>query len=104
VDWVSLTDRPVLLNREELTAAIRRNYPPMENAAGREADVGVDVYLDDRGRVTKVNVIESAGRAFDEAARKAMAVARFSPAKLGAKSVPITFHTSVGFRLSNDGN
>jgi TonB family protein len=99
VDWVYLTDLPRLLNRERLLRDVRRFYPEAERRAGREGRVALDVHINAQGRVTSVRVVDTAGDLFDEAARKVLSQARFSPAKVGTKAVPVKIRQAIDFRL-----
>lgn len=99
VDWVYLTDLPRILNREDLLRDIQRFYPESERAAGREGDVGLVVHLGPDGGVRSVDITESAGSLFDEAAKKVIAVARFSPAKAGKQAVAVKIRQTISFRL-----
>jgi TonB family protein len=101
VDWVLLTDVPRLLNRDELFRDIRRFYPEGERRAGREGRVDLMVHIDASGRVGRLEVAESAGAAFDAAARRVMTAARFSPARIGARRVAVKIRQSVAFRLED---
>jgi TonB family protein len=101
VDWVYLTDLPRLLNRERLLRDVRRFYPEAERRAEREGRVAMDVHINAQGRVTSVGVAESAGELFDEAARRVLSQARFSPARVGDKAVPVKIRQTIDFRLED---
>src|SRR6516225_3456718 len=62
-----LTKSPRLLNFKEVEAA----YPESEKASGRTAAVLLQLAITDRGDVSEVVVMESAGPAFDSAAVEA---------------------------------
>ena len=99
MDWVFLTDLPKLLNREKLLRDVRRFYPEEERRAGVEGRVGMDVHIAADGRVTRVDVVESGGAHFDEAARKVLSQARFSPAKVKERAVPVKIRQTIDFQL-----
>lgn len=99
VDWIYLTEKPRLLNLDEILRDIRKYYPEEERRAGREGEVILDIHLDEAGRVVKMDVTGSAGAAFDIAARRVMARARFSPARAGSKVVPVKMRQPVAFLL-----
>jgi TonB family protein len=101
VDWIFLTERPRLLNRDELVKNIRRFYPEAERRAGREGTVTVHVHLNRDGRVAGADIARSAGDLFDEAAQKVVASARFSPARRGDRAVSVKFVQSIDFRLED---
>jgi TonB family protein len=100
VDWVYLTERPRLLNREELARNIRRFYPEAERAAGREGRVVSHVHLNKNGDVSGVDIQDSAGPLFDEAAKKAISQARFSPARAGERDVAVKIAFPIEFSLT----
>jgi len=99
VDWVYLTEQPRLLNKKELIKNIRRFYPETERQAGREGFVAVHVHLNKEGSVSSVDIAQSAGALFDEAARRVLSLAKFSPAKAGDRPVAVKFGQSIDFRL-----
>ena len=99
VDLVYLTDRPRLLNKNDLLRAVRRLYPEEERRAGREGTVGVLVHLNRDGQVAGLEIADSDGALFDEAARKALSMARYSPARQGDRSVAVKFKQPILFRL-----
>ena len=55
-------------------------YPPEPKSLGIEGTVKLSVDLDEKGNVVAVRLIQRAGHGFDEAAVRAMARFRFSPA------------------------
>jgi TonB family protein len=99
VDWVYLTDLPKLLNREQVLRDMLRFYPEEERAAGREGQVLLDVHISPEGRVVAVEVAQSDGPLFDAAARKVLSRARFSPAKVKDKKVPVKMRQPLSFQL-----
>jgi protein TonB len=56
------------------------NYPPEAKRLGIEGAVRIKLGIDEKGTVVRVKVIEGAGHGFDEAAMKAMRLAKFKPA------------------------
>ena len=65
------------------------NYPPEAKRLGIEGKVELKLGIDENGRVVQVKVIERGGHGFDEAAVKAMRLARFKPAMTSdGKAVP----------------
>jgi TonB family protein len=99
VDWVYLTEIPRLLNREDLLRDIQRYYPEDERRAGREGRVVLSVRIGADGRVRGAQVARGAGPLFDDAARRVMAAARFSPARRGAQTVAVRFNWPIDFQL-----
>lgn len=72
---------PLLVNFVEAT------YPPAAKAAGKAAQVELELTVDDTGQVTAVRVIEPVGHGFDEAATAAARGFVFQPARRGAKPI-----------------
>jgi TonB family protein len=99
VDWVYLTEVPQLLNRNELLRNMKKFYPPEERAAGREGVVALTVHINEEGRVILSDVAHTSSAAFDQAAKRVLAVAKFSPARIGKKAVPVKMKQSVYFQL-----
>lgn len=77
----------------------RASYPPMALRMGLEADVTLKVYVDQEGKVTRVDVAKSAGIGFDEEALKALKQFRFEPARRDGANVPSEFTYIYRFRL-----
>lgn len=99
VDLIYLDDIPRLLNREEFLRNLQRFYPDEERRQDHEGDVGLVVHLDPTGSVRQVGISNSAGPLFDEAAKKVMSLARFSPAKAGGKAVAVKMNQTIRFQL-----
>ena len=93
---------PRLLNRDEVLRNLRRFYPETERRAGLEADVVVTIHIDQGGAVGSVDVVNSGGKSFDEAAQKVGQLMRFSPAVgLNGKPVPVRLPQPIQFRLTD---
>ncbi|MBL8022951.1 MAG: energy transducer TonB [Elusimicrobia bacterium] len=99
VDWVYLTEHPRLLNRAELVKNIRRFYPEAEWRAGREGRVVAHIHLNKNGGVSGVDIGTSAGVLFDEAAKKVLSLAAFSPARAGDRAVAVKISLPIDFQL-----
>ena len=97
-----LSALPRLLNRDEVISHLRRFYPEAERRAGREADVIVAIHIGQDGIVGSVDVVNSGGRSFDEAALKVGRLMRFSPAMdLRGKPVAVRLPQPIQFRLTD---
>lgn len=97
-----LSAMPRLLNRDEVLRNLRRFYPEEERRAGREADVIVTIHIGLDGSVGSVDVVNSGGKSFDEAAQKVGQLMRFSPAVgLNGKPVPVRLPQPIQFRLTD---
>lgn len=99
VDWIYLTEIPRLLNKEEVLKNMMRFYPFAERQAEREGRVVVDVHINKNGDVSGVDIKKSAGVLFDEAAKKVLSLARFSPARAGEKTVAVKMPQTMDFKL-----
>jgi TonB family protein len=72
----------------ELVEYVQADYPPEAFAAGLEAEVVARLDVDETGLVTAVEILEPAGRGFDEAATDAMSRFVFVPATRGDVPIP----------------
>ena len=79
-----MTQPPRLLNFKEVEAP----YPEVERASGKTAAVVLQLAITDRGDVSEVVVLESAGPAFDKAAVESARRFRFEPAEIDHKPPP----------------
>lgn len=94
-----VTKMPRLLNLDEVRANLRRFYPEAERRAGREGSVLVHLHIGADGAVTMVEVAQSAGPAFDEAAKKVGRLMRFAPAEAGGGPVAVKVPQPMQFKL-----
>ncbi|UQA63135.1 TonB-dependent siderophore myxochelin receptor MxcH [Polyangium aurulentum] len=91
------TDRTV--HPPELIEIVQAAYPEEARAGGREGRVVLRLRIDAEGRVTKVEVTESAGNGFDEAAQEAALQFRFAPARRGEVPVASLILYAYEFKL-----
>jgi TonB family protein len=75
------------------------NYPPAARQAEVEADVDLEVVMDEHGRVLEARVVKPFGYGFDAAAVQAVRAYKFSPALVDGKAVRVRMRWSVQFRL-----
>ena len=94
-----LLQLPRLLNRDELLANLRRFYPESERRAGREGSVLATLHIGVDGRVDPVEIAQSAGTAFDAAAKEVAKRMKFSPAIGRNGPVPVKLNQAIIFRL-----
>jgi TonB family protein len=78
----------------------RASYPPMALRMGVEGDVTLRIEVDTEGKVTKTEVLKSAGMGFDEEAFNAVKQSRFEPAQKDGQTVPAEFTYIYRFRLA----
>jgi protein TonB len=74
-------------------------YPAEARAGGVEADVPVEIVLDERGTVTSSRALSRAGYGFDDAALRAVRQLRFTPALRAGRAVRVRMRWPVVFRL-----
>jgi len=101
VALISLTAFPKLINRQDLSASLRRFYPEAERRAGQEGSVVLDLHVSSAGDVTQTDVVRSGGLAFDQPAIQVAKLFQFSPARVGDKPVPVRLRQTISFRLEN---
>jgi TonB family protein len=95
----ALSRLPQLLNLSDLRAILQRFYPEEARSQGREATVILDMHIDRDGRVASVDIVRSGGPDFDEAARKAARLLRFTPAFLGSQRVGVKMRQAIQFKI-----
>jgi protein TonB len=90
---------PQLLNLSDLRAILQRYYPEEARSQGREGMVVLDLHIDTDGHVASVDIVRSGGSDFDEAAKKAAMLLRFTPAFLGSQRVNVKMRQAIQFKL-----
>ncbi len=92
---------PVLKTNREAKPiqTARAFYPPMALRMGLEGDVMLKIEVDPEGKVTRAEIIKSAGTGFDEEALKAVRQSRFEPGQRDGKNVSAEFIYIYRFRL-----
>ncbi len=90
-----------LLNGDQVRANLRRFYPESERAVGREGVVTIVLNIGTDGRVSSVEVSQSAGPAFDQAAAAVAKLMRFSPGMTRAGPVAVRKSQRMQFRLED---
>ncbi|VAX02500.1 hypothetical protein MNBD_GAMMA20-933 [hydrothermal vent metagenome] len=88
-----LTQAPRFLHREVPV------YPETMRTQGISGIVKLEALIDKEGRVRKVNILKSAGKHFDEAARRAILASSFYPAEVENKPVAVLLRLPVRFDL-----
>lgn len=80
--------------------SIRPDYPKGARQRGEQGDVTLELLVGEDGAVGRVKVVSTSGFSeLDEAAVRAARAARFTPAKLGKRSVASTARLKLTFRL-----
>lgn len=93
---------PVLTAPPALLEASAPVYPPAAAAQGLEAQVKVQIRIEADGTVSSVQVVESIGSGFDEAAVAAAKEYRFKPAEWDGVPGPIVVATTIHFVLEQE--
>ena len=93
------TLKPVLQNPDAVQRALVAHYPPLLRDAGVTGTVMLEVATDESGRVRETRAVRTSHQAFGEAARRALAGARFAPARSSGQPVPFRFTIPVRFEL-----
>jgi TonB family protein len=77
-----------LVNSREVSLELARSYPPLLRDAGIGGTAVVFVYVDERGRVQRMQLASTSGYdALDEAALKVAAIMRFEPRVVDGRAV-----------------
>ena len=99
VRFVEHTAQPRLLNADRLSRAIEEEYPRTLREAGVGGRTVVHILVSEEGRVQEQVVKESSGNAaLDNAALRAIRVARFAPAINRDRSVELWIEMPITFR------
>ncbi len=88
-----LTQAPRFLHRQTPV------YPETMRRQGISGIVKLEALIDKEGRVRKVNILTSAGKYFDEAARQAILASSFYPAEVENEPVAVLLRLPVRFDL-----
>ncbi len=74
-------------------------YPEIAKRAGIEGKVYVKAYVDEKGNVTKAEVVKGLGAGLDEAAVEAVKETKFKPGKQRGKPVKVQVMIPIVFKL-----
>lgn len=92
-DAVEAPSPPVLRSQPQAT------YPEAALRERREGNVGLEIMVDEEGRVTDARVTSAAGHGFDEAALAAVRAFVFEPARQTGKPIRSTVQFTYEFHL-----
>ncbi|MGQ0560564.1 MAG: energy transducer TonB [Gemmatimonadota bacterium] len=93
------TVKPELKNREAVSRALVRNYPPLLRDAGIGGTVLTWLLIDETGNVVRTQVKEGSGHdALDQAALKVADIMRFTPALNRDQKVKVWIALPIVFR------
>lgn len=97
--YTPFTDRPELLNEEEVFAALKDNFPIAKRDEGGNWVTTVWLYVRDDGIVERMQINASSGDPeMDQAALRVASVMRFSPAENRGERVPVWVSLPITFR------
>ena len=98
--FTPMTVRPEILNRDEVSAALMRLYPPILRDAGIGGQVVVWFFISEEGSVLDRRVSETSGHVpLDEAALEVADVFRFSPALNREQIVQVWIQLPITFQV-----
>lgn len=96
--FTPFTVKPELTNRAEAARTVERVYPPALQEAGVGGQVIIWIYVDETGVVRNSQIHESSGYPeLDAAARRAVQVFEFTPARNRNKVVPVWIAIPITF-------
>ena len=90
---------PQLTRAPELLKSVDPIFPPEAQAEGRGGEVVLQITIDAAGRVTRLDVKQSAGADLDFAAMGAAANFIFSPAEIDGKAAPVALEYRTVFEV-----
>jgi TonB family protein len=93
-----VTRLPQLLNLADLDRILQRFYPEEERDRSLGGTVVLDLHLDTEGKITSVDIVQSGGPAFDQAAQRAARLLRFTPAYMGSDKVSVKIRQAIQFK------
>jgi TonB family protein len=98
VDVTDLEQGPRLL-RQPSKLELRALYPEAARREGTEANVKVELLLDDTGRVREVRIVDGGGAGFDDAVQQLARLLAFSPGTRAGRPVAVRYSWTFKFRL-----
>ncbi len=96
------TNKPLsdILSEAHALTQIRTKYPSFSRRRGEEGLVKLAIHINDEGKITNINIVQSSGHSrLDQAAKTAVEQASFTPATLNNKVVASIKKLSVRFDL-----
>jgi len=91
-----ISEIPVIPSKEILK---RIEYPPLALKQKLQAVVYVELFIDSKGAIRRINVLKDPGNGFAEAAVKAISGLTCEPAKANGKPVAVRFRYPIRFAL-----
>ena len=98
----ALEVQPELLNRDQVVAALSRNYPPLLRDGGIGGTVQVRFRITRTGGVdaSSIEVLESTHEAFTDAAVRVAREMRFRPGRYNGSPVPVWVTLPITFQIA----
>lgn len=93
---------PQLTRMPVLVGYVEAAYPADALAQRIEGEVVLRLVIDEKGTVTDAQVLQPAGRGFDESAVAAARQFRFEPALMGEAPVPVMIEYRTRFQLESE--
>jgi protein TonB len=97
-DVTDLEQAPRLL-RQPSKLDLRALYPEAARREGQEANVRVELLVDETGAVREVRIVEGGGAGFEAAARQLARMLSFSPGTRAGRPVAVRYAWTFKFRL-----
>jgi protein TonB len=91
-----ITDVPVVPAKMVLA---KIEYPPLAAKQGIEANVFLELFIDDTGKIRKITVLKDPGYGFAQAAIAALSDITCTPAMVDGQPVAVRFRYPVRFTL-----
>ncbi len=98
--FTPMTQAPKLINGGRVRQLLQERHPPLLRDAGIGGTANVWFFIDETGKVARVQIKESAG--YDALDQAALSVARemeFEPARNGDEPVPVWVALEIGFEV-----
>lgn len=96
--FVPRDSEPSLVNADEITDLLAKNYPIQLRRNGISGSVRLFVFVDASGRVTQVSPIDSSNEpAFDRAAESVVRAMEFQPAEFEGESIGVWIQQRIEF-------
>jgi len=90
---------PIQIDAPHFVYRAAPTYPLMARRLGKEGKVVLALSIDQRGKLTAVEVLQGADYGFTEAAVEAVRKSTFAPARRDGREVPVKAFLTVYFRL-----
>jgi TonB family protein len=99
--FTPFTVRPDIKNRQDISTALEREYPPLLRDAGIGGMAQVWFFVDETGTVARTLINQTSGhQALDEAALRVAEVIQFTPALNRDEPVPVWISLPIRFQPS----